>query len=102
MRKEIFIMSLSDIEKFKLIRPLPDGWPKDEKGIPFLIKNCFDDVDWNEVKFASTSNIKSTKNKENKILLNFQFDKTLTPIYNNIFDYARKVFDFFSCYNSRF
>lgn len=87
-------MSLSDREKFNLIRPLPDGWPKDKKGIPFLIKNNFEDVDWNEAKFASTSNIKSTRGKEKKILLTFQYDKTLNPIYNNIFDYARKTFDF--------
>ena len=89
-------MSLSDREKFNLIRPLPDGWPKDDKGIPFLKKENFDDVDWNNVGFTSTSNIKPTKNKEKKIILNFQFDKSLNPIYNNIFDYARKAFDYFA------
>ena len=85
---------LTDFEKFNLIKPLPNNWPKDEKGIPFLKKDNFDDVNWNEVKFASKSNIKSTKNKSYKVLLDFQFDKTLNPIYNNIFDYALKAHDF--------
>lgn len=85
---------LTDFEKFNLIKPLPDNWPRNEKGIPFIRRDNFDDVDWNEIKFASKSNIKSTKNKRKKVLLNFQFDKTLNPIYNNIFDYALKAHDF--------
>ena len=32
-------MSLSEKEKFNLIKPLPDGWPKDEKGTPYLKMN---------------------------------------------------------------
>ena len=85
---------LTDFEKFNLIKPLPDNWQKDENGIPYLKKDNFDDVDWNKVKYASTSNIKSTKNKCIKVLLNFQFDKTLNPIFNNIFNYALKARDF--------
>lgn len=86
--------SLKEIEKFNLIKPLPQNWPKNFEGIPFLRKDSLDDINWNNVKFASTANIKSTKNKENKILLNFQYDKTLVPIYNNIFKYALKAQDF--------
>ena len=89
-------MSLTEKEKFNLVRPLPDGWPRDEKGIPFLKKENFDYADWNRIKFSSTSNIKSTANKKEKILLNFQFDKSMRTIYNNIFEYARKVMDFFA------
>ena len=88
-------MGLSEKEKFNLIKPLPDGWPKDEKGTPYLKKeSLLETIDWNQVKYASFSNIKSTKNKETKVLLNFQFDKTINRIYNDIFSFARKAYDF--------
>ena len=88
-------MGLSEKEKFNLIKPLPEGWPKDDKGTPYLKTDVLlETINWNETKFASYSNIKSTSNKENKILLNFQYDKTINRIYNDIFSYARKVFDF--------
>lgn len=88
-------MGLSEKEKFNLIKPLPEGWPKDDKGTPYLKRDVLlETINWNEIKFASYSNVKSTSNKENKILLNFQYDKTINRIYNDIFSYARKVFDF--------
>ena len=88
-------MGLSEKEKFNLIKPLPEGWPKDDKGTPHLKRDVLlETINWNETKFASYSNVKSTSNKENKILLNFQYDKTINRIYNDIFSYARKVFDF--------
>ena len=88
-------MGLSEKEKFNLIKPLPEGWPKDDKGTPYLKRDVLlETINWNETKFASYSNVKSTSNKENKILLNFQYDKTINCIYNDIFSYARKVFDF--------
>lgn len=88
-------MGLSEKEKFNLIKPLPDGWPKDERGTPYLKKeSLLETIDWNQVKYASFSNIKSTKNKETKVLLNFQFDKTIIRIYNDIFSFARKAYDF--------
>src|SRR5574344_3140762 len=88
-------MSLSEKEKFNLIKPLPEGWPKDKRGIPFLHKER-DLVlaDWNNLEFASFSNLKSTKKKESKILLSFQYDKTIKCIYNNIFSFALKAADF--------
>ncbi len=88
-------MGLNEKEKFNLIKPLPEGWPKDNRGIPYLKKDVsLAKIDWNETKFASYSNVKSTSNKKNKVLLNFQYDKTINRIYNDIFSYARKVFDF--------
>lgn len=90
-------MGLSDKEKFNLIKPLPENWPKDKKGIPYLRREVsLETIDRNKVSFAMFSNIKSTNNKENKILLNFQYDKVITTIYNDIFNFARKAFDFLS------
>lgn len=88
-------MNLNDKEKFNLIKPLPDKWPKDEKGIPFLKRDIYlEQIDWNNVKYTSHSNIKSVKDKENTIILNYQYDKTINCIYNDIFNYASKVYDF--------
>ncbi len=88
-------MGLNEKEKFNLIKPLPEGWLKDKRGIPYLKSNIYlKTINWNEVKFASRSNVKSTRNKEKKILLNFQYDKTINCIYNDIFSYAKRVFNF--------
>ena len=88
-------MGLSEKEKFNLVKPLPEGWPKDNRGTPYLKRDVsLETIDWNKVKFASYSNVKSTSNKENKVLLHFQYDKTINRIYNDIFSYARKVYDF--------
>lgn len=88
-------MGLSEKEKFNLIKPLPDGWPKDNKGTPYLKRETtLETIDWNEIKFASYSNAKSTLDKKHKVLLNFQYDKTIIRIYNDIFTFARKAYDF--------
>lgn len=90
-------MALTEKQKFNLIKPLPDGWPKDDRGIPFLKRDhSLYFADWNEIKYASFSNAKSTKNKDRKVLLHFQYDKTINTIYNDIFSYALKIYDFFA------
>lgn len=88
-------MGLTEKEKFNLIKPLPEGRPKDNRGVPYLKKETsLNLVNWNKVNFASFTNIKSTNNKKNKILLNFHYDKVIISIYNNIFNFARKCIDF--------
>lgn len=88
-------MGLSEKGKFNLIKPLPEEWPKDGRGTPYLKRDVsLETIDWNGIKFASYSNVKSTSNKEKKVLLNFQYDKTINRIYNDIFSYARKAYDF--------
>ena len=87
---------LTEYEKFLLLRPLPSDWPKDEKGIPFLKKNNFEDVNWDGIKFTSLSNIGSTKDKGKKIVLNYQFDKSLLKLWNNPIKYLIKLVPFFA------
>lgn len=88
-------MKLSDFEKFNLIKPLPEGFPKNDKGIPFLEKDIFlENIDWDRVNFSSYSNINSIKNKNTTVLLMFQYDKTIKTIYNNIFSFINKGRDF--------
>ncbi|MDD4065816.1 MAG: hypothetical protein WC196_05040 [Bacilli bacterium] len=71
---------LSDYQKFKVIRPLPDGWPKDEEGIPFIKRDDFNDIDWNKVKFVGLSNLTAIKDKRNYLLLMFNSDYILEKV----------------------
>lgn len=87
---------LTEKEKFNLIKPLPENWEKDERGIPFLKKNNFNNTDWNSIKYASYSNLKSIKNHKKTILLSFQYDKTINCIYNDIFNFGLKAHNFFA------
>ena len=42
-------MGLSEKEKFNLIKPLPEGWPKDDKGTPYLKRDVLlETSNWNE------------------------------------------------------
>lgn len=83
-------MPISQKQKFNLIRPLPPDWPKDERGVPHLKKADFSSVKWNKIGFASFANLAAVKKKETTILLHFQYDYTMTRIYDDVFAYARK------------
>ncbi len=87
---------LTEYEKFLLLRSLPTDWPRDNDGTPFLKRSSFDGTDWNSIEYASLSNISNTKNKNNKILLNFQYDKTLHKLWNNPLKFISKFNDFFA------
>jgi len=76
----INMKGLSDYQKFKVIRPLPDGWPKDEEGIPFIKRDDFNDIDWNKVKFVGLSNLTAIKDKRNYLLLMFNSDYILEKV----------------------
>lgn len=87
---------LTEYEKFLLLRPLPAGWPKDDFGTPFIQKNNFSEVCWDSIGFSSFANLKSTKDQNKKILLHFQYDKTLYRIWNNPLKYINKFKRFFA------
>lgn len=86
---------LTEYEKFLLLRKLPTGWPKDEKGIPYLKLNYFADTDWNNIQYTSLPNLNSTKNKENKIVLNFQYDKSMIKLWAHPIKYLMKFSSFY-------
>jgi len=84
----------TDYEKFKLIRPLPQGFEKDQRGFPTLKKDDNNDVDWNTIKFTSFSNLAQTKEASQTIALMFQYDEVLDRIWNDPLKYANKFREF--------
>ncbi len=71
----------------KIIRPIPNGWPKDIEGIPFVKKSDVDISDINNGKWLiSVSNINNkSKNLGRKIAHCFKFDSELNRFYQNPF-----------------
>lgn len=69
----------------KIMRPIPNNWPKDIEGIPFIKKSKIDISDINNGKWLiSISNINSSaKNLSKKIVHCFKFDKELNRFYDN-------------------
>jgi hypothetical protein len=85
---------LTDYQKFKLVRPLPDDWIKDERGVPFIKKDNFDGVDWEHVKFTTLSNRNTIQDKRNAIPLLFHYDFLLDRIWNNPLKYVADFSEF--------
>ena len=84
---------MNNYEKFKIVRPIPPDYEKDNYGIPIIKKQDFS-CDWNNIKYASLSNLKSTKNKQKTVLSNFQYDSTLMRLWNNPENYISKFKEF--------
>ena len=82
---------MNNYEKFKIVRPIPPDYEKDNYGIPIIKKQDFS-CDWNNIKYASLSNLKSTKNKQKTVLSNFQYDSTLMRLWNNPENYISKFY----------
>lgn len=85
---------LADYQKYKSIRPLPEGWPKDDKGIPFLKRDDFCDIDWNQVKFTTLCNRNTVKEKKNSIPLLFHYDYLLERLWNDPLKYVVEFSEF--------
>lgn len=81
---------LTDYEKFLLVRPLPNDWPRELSGMPIIKKQDFDVNEIDKVKFDSFSNLKSIKQKDKSILLFFQYDKSMSGVWNNPMKYVSK------------
>lgn len=86
---------MNNYEKFKVVRPIPPDYQKDTYGIPIIKKQDFS-CDWNDIKYASLSNLKSTKERERTILSNFQYDSTLMRLWNNPENYISKFKEFYA------
>lgn len=69
----------------KIMRPIPENWPKDIEGIPFIKKSKIDISNINNGKWLiSISNVTSTaKNLNRKIVQCFKYDNELNRFYNN-------------------
>ncbi len=83
----------SNNDYVKIIRPIPNDWPKDIEGIPFIKKSEIDISDINNGKWLiSVSNInKAAKNLDRKIAHCFKFDSELNRLYQNPFMTLRKM-----------
>ena len=57
---------LTDYQKFLVLRPLPPNTETDEFGNPVLKKDDYSDIDWDNVKFTSYSNIASIKSNKQR------------------------------------
>ncbi len=85
---------LTDYQKYKLIRPLPEKWPKDGRGVPSLLRDDFGDVDWNRVKFTTLCNRNTIRDKRNAIPLLFHYDYLLDRLWNDPLKYVVEFSEF--------
>lgn len=78
---------LSKYENFKTVHPLPEGVQLSENDIPIIKNEVFE---WNNlcnINIINGSNRTSCKNRNNTIVINFNYDDVLKKYWNNPFDY---------------
>jgi len=85
---------LTDYEKFKVIRPLPETFEKDSRGFPVLKAEDYSDIDWEKVKFASFSNLAKVDEGEKTVLLMFHYDMMLNRLWNDPLKYIKQFRQF--------
>lgn len=86
-------------EYIKIIRPVPDNWPKDIYGIPYIKKSNIDISNINNGKWLiSLNNAPSNaKNKNCKIIHCFMYDKKLLSFFNNPIKMLTTASGYYAC-----
>lgn len=74
------IKGLTEYDKFKIIHPLPEDTRVTKNDIPIIKKEKFDINGISKMKILNGCNINSSKNINNTILINFNYDNILNGI----------------------
>lgn len=81
-------------EKYKVLRPLYSNHKYDKYGFPIIKKDNFNFECWNKTKVCNFKNIKSQNDKENSIVLMFNYDNIINKIWNDPYRYLSKLLGF--------
>ena len=86
---------LTNYQKFLVSRPLPPNTEVDEFNNPVLKKDDYSDINWDDVKYTSFSNIASIRNNKKKYIpFLFHYDYLLERIWNDPFRFFSRVSGF--------
>lgn len=86
---------LTDYQKFLVLRPLPPNTEIDEFNNPVLKKDDYSNINWDDVKYTSFSNIASIRNNKKKYIpFLFHYDYLLERIWNDPFKFLSRVSGF--------
>lgn len=84
----------TNYEKYKVIRPLYSDHIFNQYGFPIIKKDTFDFSDWNKTRLCNFQNIKSQADKENSVVIMFNYDKNINKIWNDPYKYLIKFLGF--------
>lgn len=90
------IKGLTEYDKFKIIHPLPDDIKYTKNDMPIIKKEEIDISGLSQRKILNGSNINSSKNSNNTILINFNYDNILNRIWNDPFKYIPRYQPFYA------
>lgn len=75
--------SLTDFDKYKVVRPVIGGCEYDQNDFP-IIRNTFpEDFDWNNIRACGIQNIKKSQDNSNTLALMYLDDKKLLSYWNS-------------------
>lgn len=76
------IHGLSEIDKFKVLRPIIGNCDCDKYNMPIIKKTDLNNVDWNNVYALGIQNLSPKTKTENAFVLMFNYDKRLSSLWN--------------------
>lgn len=88
------IKGQTNYEKYKVLRPLYSNHLYDKYGFPIIKKDEFDFSDWNNTRLCNFRNVKYQEDKNNSIVIMFNYDNDLNKIWNDPYKYLIRLVGF--------
>lgn len=76
------INGLTEMEKFKVIRPIIGNCEYDKYNMPVIKKVDKDSLDWENMEIIGLQNISPNNADKNKLVIMFNYDKKLLSLWN--------------------
>ncbi len=77
------IKGLTEIEKYRVIRPLIGSCDFDGYDMPVIRKVSTDAVNWENLQITGFKNLSSKRDNSSTLSHMFYYDKVLMPLWNN-------------------
>ena len=77
------IKGLTEIEKYRVIRPLIGSCDFDGYDMPVIRKASTDAVNWENLQITGFKNLSSKRDNSSTLSHMFYYDKVLMPLWNN-------------------
>lgn len=77
------INGLSEIDIFKVVRPVIDGCELDSHDFPIIQAPTLDSIDWENIYPINYQNLSPKNDNSNAVALMFRYDKELLALWNN-------------------
>ncbi len=80
-------MKIDFLDKFKVVRPLPDTYKLDKNGMPIVKRSTVSIQTLRDIQYLNVQSLASIRKHKNSLLLFFSYDKILQKYWDNPLKY---------------